>query len=308
MPKSNDHDEKKKKKKPRPCAGSAAGRCAPAWLLRRPLSYADGKPRPLLRGVLHGAVAVVGALLTLALLTEHVRWRPFAAFVGLKTVTAAASARFHLAPFLTAHAARRALILDLICVPCSIWGNACLIAYTPIQPAFRGDAAGSALSAGMHAMLAGCFVINGLLVWYQFSGGAGGAGGAGGNTAAAHSLATPRGRSDGPRMKTLALMSVLAYGAIYVLLLRPMTSHPNPHHNGIANWCWAGLAIGLVGAALAQPVTYAHAEDLSWCSTLPWRLWHVKEVWGLHEDMHLAIFIADACWVVFGLQLVGLEW
>ena len=298
MPKDNDEEN-------RPCAGSAARRCAPAWLLRRPLVYADGKPRPILRGALHGVIAVVGTLLTLALLTEHARWRPFAAFIGLKTVTAAASARFHLSPFRDAPAARRALIVDLICVPCSIWGNACLIAYTPIQPAFRGDEAGRTLSMGIHAAMAGCFVINGLLVQYQFSGAT--TSNAVGKDDAL-SLATPRGRSDGPRMKILVLMSVIAYGAIYVLLLRPMASHPNPHHNGIASWCWAGLAVSLVGLALAQPVTQAHAEDLSWCGTLPWRLWHVKQVWGLHEDMHLAVFVADACWAVFGLCIVGLEW
>ena len=71
MPKDNDEEN-------RPCAGSAARRWAPAWLLRRPLVYADGKPRPILRGALHGVIAVVGTLLTLALLTEHARWRPFA--------------------------------------------------------------------------------------------------------------------------------------------------------------------------------------------------------------------------------------
>jgi hypothetical protein len=166
--------------------------------------------------VLHGAVAVVGALLTLALLTEHVRWRPFAAFVGLKTVTAAASARFHLAPFLTAHAARRALILDLICVPCSIWGNACLIAYTPIQPAFRGDAAGSALSAGMHTALAGCFVINGLLVWYQFSGNDGGGDGGGGG--------------DGVATDHAVL------GQLVGVVLRAVKNELTKHHRLVNNW------------------------------------------------------------------------
>ena len=73
---------------------------------------------------------MIGAMLTLALLTEHARWRAFAAFVGLKTVTVAASAYFHLSSFRSPSGARQALILDLLCVPCSIWGNTCLVAYT----------------------------------------------------------------------------------------------------------------------------------------------------------------------------------
>ena len=103
-------------------------------------------------------------------------------------------------------------------------------------------------------------------------------------------------------------MSFISYGAIYVLLLRPMASHPNAHHNGIATWCWAALVASVVGALLALPVTSAHAEDLSWCNAWPWRVWHTKGVWGLHEDMHFAVFVGDICMAVFGLHIVGLEW
>lgn len=274
-------------------------RCCPRWLRRRPLRYRDGTPRPLLRGTLHGFLALIGTVFTLAILTEGRAWLPFAAFMGLKTVTMTASAFLHLYPFKESADARRALVLDLLCVPCSIWGNTCLVAYTPVQPSFRGSPASSTLSTGIHIALGVCFLMNALLVRYQFSAVVG---------KSSKENASLKARSDAPRMKILALAAVVSFTSIYVLLLRPLSTHPNPYHKSIAVWCWLGLGLGLVGAGLAQPVTISRSNDLSWTETWPWRIWHVKNLWGLHEDMHVVFLLADVSFIVFGFHLIGLEW
>ena len=79
-------------------------------------TYADGKPKPYFRGVLHGCVAI----LLLPLLLGTRRWPVVMLFAG-KLFNYSASAVFHLYPFKTTQAVQTALKIDLISISVSIW-------------------------------------------------------------------------------------------------------------------------------------------------------------------------------------------
>ena len=89
-----------------------------AWRTRQ---YADGKPRPLLRGVLHGILSL--ALLSATVVAAAMGDPGMALGFAGKFATYAASATFHLYPFATVTAVTRAFVMDLICVPASACGS-----------------------------------------------------------------------------------------------------------------------------------------------------------------------------------------
>ena len=148
------------------------GRCP--WRARH---YADGKPRPLCRGVLHGVLA---AALAVAVAPAAAYVSPGLA-LGLsgKAATYAASAAFHLYPWRTPRGVTAAFVVDLLCVPCSACG-----AVAPFVPASPHVIAREA------SVAAGVLLLNALCVRVQ--------------TRGQRSLATPPGRSELPRSLLLA--------------------------------------------------------------------------------------------------------
>ena len=89
------------------------------------MRYADGKPKPTFRGVLHGILAtslIVGCLaLTLGILLDllplgHDRWWPMVGFLAGKGASYLESAVFHLYPFRNVKSVSWALKIDLIAV------------------------------------------------------------------------------------------------------------------------------------------------------------------------------------------------
>ena len=89
--------------------------------------YADGKPKPMFRGVMHiilaccflgaGAAVTLGILLSPELMPlGHDRWWPMVGFLAGKGVSYTASAVFHLYPFRRVTAVTWAYKLDLMAV------------------------------------------------------------------------------------------------------------------------------------------------------------------------------------------------
>ena len=145
----------------------------------RRLVYADGKPRPLLRGALHGclSVALLGGV-PYAIALGH----PELA-IGLlgKLITYAASATFHLYPFATVRGVTAAFVADIACVPFSLCGSALAFATSD-----------SVVREACIALLA--LVLNGLAIAWQCQGQEG--------------LRTRSDRSDTPRSAIVAVYSL----------------------------------------------------------------------------------------------------
>lgn len=100
-------------------------------------TYADGKPRPLFRGVLHGLTSVILAsgivwLVLSIFVTQSVdtKWLPVAFFMSGKFASYVSSAFLHLYDFKSANSATIALQLDLICVPLSIWATTAPLSFS----------------------------------------------------------------------------------------------------------------------------------------------------------------------------------
>ena len=109
----------------------------------RPQRYADGKPRPLLRGVLHGALSVS---LAAGVSTAVALGCPELAFgLGGKLVTCTASAFFHLYPFKSIRGVTRAFVLDIACVPAALAGTA--FAFTTSASSVREASLAAAVAA-----------------------------------------------------------------------------------------------------------------------------------------------------------------
>ena len=118
------------------------------WRKRR---YADGKPRPLMRGTLHGVGLL--ALFVGAVIASMKSAFPLACGLLGKAATYGASATFHLVPFATVDGVTRAFIADLICVPVTLCG-----AIAPFVPSE---------AIGREAAVAACVLLcnAGLVIW-----------------------------------------------------------------------------------------------------------------------------------------------
>ena len=98
--------------------------------------YADGKPRPRARGVLHGAGSVA-FLVGCTWAAGTGRWGLALGFLG-KFATYAASATFHLYPFRSVRGVTAAYFADLYCIPMTICGG--VTESSSPQPATAGVA------------------------------------------------------------------------------------------------------------------------------------------------------------------------
>ena len=238
----------------------------PALLRRR--TYSDGKPRPLLRGVLHGCVSAGLALAALALplalaagALPAARWWPLLGAVAGRGAGYGASAALHLVPFASAERATVALRLDLALISASIWGA--------VSP-FARDRADWARTLAVSAAFAS---LNGELVRRQFAGHVG--------------LNTPDGRSDAPRSLALAAQFVWTIAAI------------GRRQGFDAPWA-AGVALYLAAFALSAEVTVAHERE----PMSPRVPWHRAGRNGFHEDFHALLFAADAIYTAMGVRFL----
>ena len=151
-------------------------------MMRHERRYADGKPRPLCRGALHG-------LLSLALLGGIVFYPERRLAIGFagKFITYSASATFHLYPFATIEGVTRAFIADVLCVPFSVCGA--------LAPFVGGDDA-----ASQARLAVGILTVNMAAVTRQCWGQVG--------------LRTPKGRTELPRSFVVGAYSVYALGYV----------------------------------------------------------------------------------------------
>jgi hypothetical protein len=225
-----------------------------AWRSRL---YADGKPRPLLRGVIHGILAL--ALLPgIGILVAATRDIAMALGLAGKFATYAASATFHLYPFSSTIGVTRAFIVDLVLVPAWVCGTVAPFVSHPVDMAREGGLA------------AGVLVLNALLVWRQTRGQRG--------------LRTQPGRSEAPRS-----MLVIAY-VVWAFTFIGLTV-------GVANVEWGTmLALTILAGGLSQPVTQAYElEPIS--SRVPWhaaRVWSFHEDFHLVLACTDAVWLALA--------------
>ena len=295
----------------------------------RARQYADRKPRPLFRGVLHallGPALLAGAAAGFAL-------GQYALALGLllKAFTYCASAVFHVYPFASARggaahltpracvaftphsphtssdehqptpcAVTRAFALDLLCVPCSVCG-----ALAPfVAPPSAADRwlPSDAAAVGREGVLAAAVLaLNACAVLWQTRGQLG--------------LRTPPGRSDTPRSVVVGAYSCWALAfvglragfdgtwAVGDAPPMPPVSHRNGPPSTPAHPPQALLVLLLLSVALSLPVTKAHDEE----PRLRGVPWHVEGVYGLHEDFHLALAGSDAAWLVLALRFAAGE-
>ena len=202
--------------------------------LGRPLCYADGKPRPRLRGVLHGVLAAAGVVGT-AVLAWNIRasrcsprWWPLVGFLLLKTATNSASGLFHLVEYSSVAAATEALLVDLLFVPCSAWAPAAILDdYLLRSMPLPADAESSSVAAArvffaVHGGLLCLFLLNAWLVRRQFRGHAG--------------LDTPAGRSDVPRLVVVGVMSAVSSAVVAAHPGMAASASVGNGRNGVWGW------------------------------------------------------------------------
>jgi len=151
---------------------------APSVSCREP-NYADGKPRPLCRGVLHGSLSA--ALLAGVFLTAAMGFEELCLGLAGKMITYFFSACFHLYPFRSVAGVTRAFVADIACVPFAVCGAT--LAFVT-KASFVREA----------CIAAGVVVANGIAVAYQTHGQVG--------------LETRKDRSDAPRSLIVALYSI----------------------------------------------------------------------------------------------------
>ena len=228
----------------------------------RPRRYADGKPRPLFRGVIHvvQSVVIVGCLVAG---TAAQSWT-FALALVFKLLTYAASATFHIYPFSSVAGVTNAFIADLLCVPCTAIG-----AVTAFVP--EADGAIIAREAGIAVTT---LALNALAVLYQTRGQIG--------------LQTRVDRTDAPRSVITGAYSIWAFTFVGL-------------SSGFDELWGAMVGLTVAAVLLSTPVTKAHEEEptLTWPAR---PVWHVKGVWSLHEDFHLILAGADVVWLLMVLR------
>lgn len=232
-------------------------------------AYADGKPRPSLRGVLHGGVSLALAASLLAYLVELAAgaaaptrgWRIVGLILG-KLASYAASGTLHLVSFRSVGALTRALEVDLVLVSCSIWASSSLFAPSASEWL-------AVFATGLLFTLVNC-----ALVLHQFRGHVG--------------LKTPPDRSDVPRSVLLVLQFVSTVGYI-------------GWRYGYRDLWFISTGIYIVSFAVSTPVTAAHEEE-PMSEFLPW---HRLGRNGFHEDFHILVLVADAIVVIMGLRFLS---
>jgi len=71
-------------------------------------------------------------------------------------------------------------------------------------------------------------------------------------------------------------------------------------------FCWlscrvASVFIYVAAFACSIPVTNGHAKEVGLFGLVPW---HKVQVWGLHEDFHALLLLADICVATIGVRLL----
>jgi len=226
-------------------------------------TYADGKPRPFFRGVLHAAVSVLllvaSVTAAVAATLDNSSWWRLAAFTAAKLSSYVASAILHIYPFATIPGATLSLKVDLMFVPVSIGGT--MMPFCVANSDVVSEVAASAFIVA----------VNALLTCWQFDGHIG--------------LNTPAGKSDAPRTVVIVLHFVWSMAFI-------------GRRTGFAPLWRVALAFYLAAFAVSVPVTAAHAlEPMS--RRVPW---HKKHRNGWHEDFHCLLLAADGAFMLMGLQ------
>lgn len=226
--------------------------------------YADGKPRPLFRGVLHGVVttllitlALPGVVIALSSGTLPSRWWKFVVFLAGKALSYGSSAILHLYPFANLKALTNALKMDLWAINISICLS-CLCVW-------RVD----------YALVTGTTlcVISGGLIYWQFKGHIG--------------LSTPKGRSDTPRV----MLFVAQFFKALLLVWR---------NYGLRDLAICSYFFYIVAFFLSLPVTKAHSEE-PMSKMVPW---HKAGVYGFHEDFHWSLLLADLCFAGISIRIL----
>jgi len=227
--------------------------------------YADGKPRPLFRGVLHGVVtfllitiALPGVVIALANGTLPIRWWKFVVFLAGKALSYGSSAILHLYPFVNLNALTNALKLDLLAINVSICVS-CLCVWRIEY----------ALGTGVVICLISAF-----LIYWQFRGHLG--------------LSTPKGRSDTPRV-------TLFVAQWFKALLLVWWSY------GFRDFVIGSYVFYIVAFLLSLPVTNAHGKE-PMSKLVPW---HKAGVYGFHEDFHWSLLLADLCSAGISIRILN---
>jgi hypothetical protein len=221
----------------KPAVGGKTNRCG---ALHRSSEYADGKPRPLFRGVLHGLMAL--ALAAGAIESSFLGLPELAMGFAGKMVTYGASANFHLYPFSSVKGVTRAFIADVAFILFAPAGG--------LAPFLLG--AETSVVAREVALASLAILLNFACVAWQCAGQSG--------------LRTRADRSDTPR--TVVLVAYTAWAFIFV--------GTRTAFSGV--WC-ALLGLSILAIAVSLPVTQAHAEEPH-VERVPWHargIWGLHE-------------------------------
>ena len=128
---------------------------------------------------------------------------------------------------------------------------------------------------GTELLLAACvLLLNGLAVAWQTQG-------------QVDDLQTPPNRTDSPR---IALVSVYTVWALYLCGAASGFSLPS-----IVMFSEFPFAV-----FFAERVSREHFRE----PTAKWAFWHRRGVLTFHEDLHQAIAVADACWLILALRFL----
>jgi len=229
--------------------------------------YADGKPRPMLRGWLHGfvSIAVIPPLLVavsvgLVTATLPYRWWTALGFLLGKGLSYAASSVFHLVPFKSVHRARQGLICDLMMIPVSVWATASPFLLVPEEW----------LSAfAIHAVF---ILLHGLLIKAQFK--------------RDMHLVVPRPGSP-IRLVIFAVQMLVTF------------AHIGLHYGYLGLWI-TGVFLYLLSFGAFAPAPGAQKKGIEPMSAyIPWHCLHRN---GFHEDFHNVVFLAD---IILGCAAVN---
>jgi len=231
--------------------------------------YVDGKPKPFFRGCLHGFVFIIIVFSIVVVVLAISFGQLSSKWWGIVGFLSGKGACYGVSAVLHLHKFTSvAGVTNALRIDLMMVSTSILGTTAPIR--FMIEHRTSYI---YFLIEVGLCVANALLVVNQFSGHIG--------------LDTPKGRSDTPREILVVVHFLWSIGITAV-------------YWGFDGWLIAAVSYYALAFALSVPVTRAHFEE----PVSEILFWHKIQVWGFHEDFHLALLFADGSMLVIGVLLL----
>jgi len=231
--------------------------------------YVDGKPKPFFRGCLHGFVFIIIVFSIVVVVLAISFGQLSSKWWGIVGFLSGKGACYGASAVLHLHKFTSVTgVTNALRIDLMMVSTSILGTTAPIR--FMID---HRTSNTYFLLEVGFCVANALLVVKQLSGHCG--------------LDTPKGRSDTSREVLVVAHFLWSIGITAV-------------YWGFQRWLIAAVFSYVLAFALSVPVTRTHFEE----PVSEILFWHKIQVWGFHEDFHMALLFADGCMLVIGVSIL----